>query len=313
MIQEMIFLDKKKEKLIEQKTRIGSLIFQLIAIALGATMASIALGGIIIPNHMLDGGVTGIAIILNNLLPSISLTIWIALLNLPFVIFAYVKLSKKKAFLSIFGIALFSIGSGVTHHMTPIIENDKLLALIFGGMLMGAAIGIVIRFGGAVLDGAEIVSVYVDKVTKYNTDTVLLSINIVIFSTSSLVFGLESALYSITMFYVAALIIGKVTNINMMGHETVEMRINTTQIDKINHYIYEVGYQSEIQKVIGGYHYEQRKKGKDFQERLIISTNVARSDLENMSKNIKELDKGAYITFKKITELKSLESKNNQH
>lgn len=305
---------RKNLKLVEHKDKISGILIQIFAITLGGIMASLALGAIIIPNDMLDGGVTGIAIILNDLFKSDSLPMWIALLNIPFVIFAYLILSKKKAYLSIYGIAVFAIGSGVTHHMEPWIKDDKLLALLFGGVLMGAAIGIVIKFGGAVLDGAEIVSVYVDKVTSLNTDTVLFGINIFVFGFSSFVFGLESGLYSIVMFYVAAFVIAKVNSINFKAHDTIEVRINTSKVREINNYIYSVDYQSEIQKVIGGYHFKLYNDGETelADERLIVSTNVARTDVDNLVKNIKEIDAGAYITFKKITELSALES-NNKH
>ena len=136
----------------KKKSPVISIIWDYLMITIGAAIAALALEAILVPNSILDGGVTGISIILNLLLKW-KLSICIFLINIPFIYIGFKNLGWKFLAKAIYSIVLFSILLEVFHSLGTIIDN-KLLATIYGSALLGIGVGLVIRFGGC-LDGTE--------------------------------------------------------------------------------------------------------------------------------------------------------------
>jgi uncharacterized membrane-anchored protein YitT (DUF2179 family) len=169
-------------------------------IVLGILSAGMGLKGFLLSSRFIDGGVTGISMLLADVL-GWPLSILILVINLPFVALGYRQIGKAFALKSALAIAGLSICLAVVKY--PDVTPDKLLTAVFGGFFIGAGIGLAIR-GGAVLDGTEIAALLVSKSSHLlRVADVILILNIFIFSAAAFFLGIETALYSI-LTYVAA-------------------------------------------------------------------------------------------------------------
>jgi uncharacterized membrane-anchored protein YitT (DUF2179 family) len=178
------------------KENIKSTIF----IILGIFSASFGLKGFLIPNQFIDGGVTGISLLI-SFSSKIPLPILIFIINVPFIILGYSQISKTfafKAFAAIAGLALV-----LAFIDFPVITHDKLLIAIFGGLFLGAGVGLSVR-GGGVLDGTEILALYIWRRSETSIGDMIMIFNVIIFSCAAFILGIESALYSILTYLAAS-------------------------------------------------------------------------------------------------------------
>ncbi|MCM0607205.1 MAG: YitT family protein [Xanthomonadaceae bacterium] len=184
-----------------RKKNITSLISfkEILGLAIGTLTAAIGLRGFLIPNHFVDGGITGVALLMKEVLTvPISATVFI--LNLPFIILANKHLSKEFAFRTFFGIVFLSLWLLIVK-INPI-TSDKTLIAVFGGLLIGLGLGIAMR-SGAVIDGTEILALVMRRMTSLSIGNMILLINLFIFFAAAFVFGLESAMYSVLTYFTA--------------------------------------------------------------------------------------------------------------
>lgn len=173
---------------------------QFAFLAAGVMSAALGLKGFLLPNGFIDGGVTGISLLVNQL-SGISISLLIVVLNLPFIVMGYYQLGKAfavKALLAIVSLALVLLV--ITF---PPLTQDKLLIAVFGGFFLGAGIGLTVR-GGAVLDGTEVLALYLSKKTALSVGDVILLINLLIFGAAAALLSVETALYSILAYLSAA-------------------------------------------------------------------------------------------------------------
>lgn len=166
----------------------------------GSVLAAVGLEIFLIPNNVIDGGVTGISIIATQFI-NLPLGVFILILNLPFLIVGYKQIGKTFAFSTLFSVICFSIGISVLHPI-PGITQDVLLATIFGGIILGAGIGLIIRNGGS-LDGTEIVAIILDRKTSFSVGEIVMFFNLFILGGSGLVFGWDRAMYSLIAYFIA--------------------------------------------------------------------------------------------------------------
>lgn len=186
---------------VKEKPHIGREIKDYVQLFVASTLAAYALEGILIPNGIMDGGVVGLAII-GQELTGLSLSLLIFLLNLPFVFLSYRRIGLKFAIKTMFGVASLSIMVIQFHH-TERVFDTTILAVVFGGILLGAAIGIAMRANGT-LDGTEALSVVLSEKLPFNVDDIILAINVVIFAIAAYVFDIEKAGYSLISYFIAA-------------------------------------------------------------------------------------------------------------
>lgn len=180
-------------------------------LVLGIILASIGLKAFLLPNGFLDGGVTGIALLVRTQF-DINISILLVVFSIPFLILGYYTVSRRvviKSIISIIGLALF-----IQFENFDTITDDKLLISIFGGLFLGAGIGISIR-NGSVLDGSEILGVYINDKFGISIGKVILVFNIILFSITAYIISNEVALYSILTYIVTA----KVTDLIIEGFE----------------------------------------------------------------------------------------------
>lgn len=171
-------------------------------IVLGILSAGLGLKGFLLSSHFIDGGVTGISMLLANVL-GWSLSILILVINLPFIALGYRQIGRAFAIKSTLAIAGLALCLAFVHY--PDVTSDKLLTAVFGGFFIGAGIGLAIR-GGAVLDGTEIAALLISKSSSHllKVGDVILLLNIVIFSAAAFFLGIEVALYSMLTYFAAS-------------------------------------------------------------------------------------------------------------
>ncbi|HKC66266.1 MAG TPA: YitT family protein, partial [Pyrinomonadaceae bacterium] len=173
----------------------------ILLIVLGILSAGLGLKGFLLSSRFIDGGVTGISMLLSDVL-SLPLSVLILVINLPFIALGYRQIGKRFAIKSALAIAGLSVCLAFIKF--PDVTPDKLLTAVFGGFFIGAGIGLAIR-GGAVLDGTEIAALLVSKSSHLlKVGDVILILNIFIFSAAAFFLGIEPALYSILTYFAAS-------------------------------------------------------------------------------------------------------------
>lgn len=169
-------------------------------VILGILSAGFGLKGFLLSSRFIDGGVTGVSMLIAALSP-VPVWVPILLLNLPFIWIGYRQIGRTFALKSTAAIAGLALALAVLHY--PDVTPDKLLTAVFGGFFVGAGIGLAMR-GGAVLDGTEIAALLLSKKAPVTVGDVILVFNIVIFSVAAAFLGVESALYSMLTYFAAS-------------------------------------------------------------------------------------------------------------
>lgn len=169
-------------------------------LALGVFSAGFGLKGFLLPNHFIDGGVMGISLLVAAI-TSLPLPILVFALNVPFILLGLKQISKEFALKTFIGISALAIVLALVNY--PVVTNDKVLTAIFGGFFLGLGIGLSVR-GGGVIDGTEVLALFISKRTPFTIGDVILVLNILIFTTAALVFSIETALYSMLTYLAAS-------------------------------------------------------------------------------------------------------------
>ena len=168
-------------------------------IIIGSILAAVGLQLFLLPNHLLDGGVTGISI-LSAHLTGIPFGALLLVLNIPFVILGYRKFGKDFALCSSIGITV--LAALTFFHLPHGFTDVPILAAVFGGIFVGVGAGIVIRYGG-IIDGSDTIAILIDRVTVFSVGEAIMVINGIIIAAAGFVFGWENALYSLIAYFVA--------------------------------------------------------------------------------------------------------------
>jgi uncharacterized membrane-anchored protein YitT (DUF2179 family) len=179
---------------------IGQIVKRIFFILFGAAFVSIALESFMIPNQVIDGGIVGLAIILSYI-THWQLGFFLFFLNVPFFIFGYKQIGKTFALSTIFGVFSISLGTSFLSFVQPI-TKDPLLAAVFGGIILGIGVGLVIRFGGS-LDGIEILSILLTKKFPFSVGQLVMFFNLFILGSAGFFFGCDRAMYSLIAYFIA--------------------------------------------------------------------------------------------------------------
>lgn len=185
---------------IHRRESILKKIKRIIFIVIGAILVSVSLEMFLVPNQIIDGGIVGISIILSYLTGT-SLGLFLLLLNLPFLYVGYKQIGKTFALSTLLGVVVLSVGTTLLHSV-PVFTDDLLLATVFGGIILGIGVGLVVRYGGS-LDGTEIVAILFNKKTPFSVGEVVMFFNLFILGSAGFVFGWENAMYSLMTFFIA--------------------------------------------------------------------------------------------------------------
>jgi uncharacterized membrane-anchored protein YitT (DUF2179 family) len=183
-----------------QKLSVGKLLKRILFIMIGAVCMGIGLEIFLVPNKIIDGGIVGISIILAHL-TGWKLGFYIFLLNIPFFYIGYKQIGKTFALSTLFGVTVLSVTTSLLHEV-PALTDDLLLATVFGGIVLGIGVGMVIRFGGS-LDGTEILAILFNKKLPFSVGEIIMFFNIFILGSAGFVFGWDRALYSLMAYFIA--------------------------------------------------------------------------------------------------------------
>ncbi|WP_096274100.1 YitT family protein [Paucisalibacillus globulus] len=184
-----------------KKEPIRSIITRYIMMLIGATLAAIALELFLIPNTIIDGGIIGVSLLTNNL-TGLNFGILIFIFNIPFLVAGYKYIGKSFVLASLFSIVALALIEPTLHDLLPA-TDEPLLATVFGGLILGIGVGIVIRNGGA-LDGTEILGILLSRKLPFSVGEFVMFINIFIFAWAGFVLGWEQAMLSIITYFIAA-------------------------------------------------------------------------------------------------------------
>lgn len=201
-----IDLSKQQERIMENlptqhRSLTKSKILQrILLITFGASLMAVGLEIFLVPNHVIDGGIVGISIILSYL-SGWKLGLFIFILNIPFFFIGYKQIGKTFALSTLYGIIILSIGTTLLHPV-PAFTQDILLASVFGGIILGIGVGMVIRYGGS-LDGTEILAILFNKKLPFSVGEIIMFFNLFILGSAGFVFTWDRAMYSLIAYFVA--------------------------------------------------------------------------------------------------------------
>lgn len=175
-------------------------LIKIFFLTLGAALASVGLEIFLIPNNIIDGGVVGISI-MASYLSGLPIGAFLVVLNLPFLILGYRHIGKTFALSTLYAVLCLSAGVTILHPI-PSLTHDDILAALFGGVILGAGVGLIIRTGGS-LDGTEITAIILDRKSSFSVGEVIMFFNLFILSAAGFIFGWDNAMYSLLTYFVA--------------------------------------------------------------------------------------------------------------
>lgn len=258
----------------------------LFQIFLGTALATLAMKGFMLPNHFIDGGVTGISILLHEVF-KINIGVVFVIFNTAFIYIGYKKIGKTFAIQTIITVILFSLGL-IFVNIAPI-TTDKLLIAIFGGILIGMGGGLVIR-GGGVLDGSEVITVFTQRKTGLSNSEITTIFNTIIFGVAAFQFGIETAMYSIITYFTAS----RATDYVVDGiEEYTAVNIISSKPDEIKNLLV-----NDLGKGITVYKGEKGYLPNSFDVKTdadIIVTIVTRLEIKKIHDTVINIDPAAFV------------------
>lgn len=262
--------------------------------SLGILAGGLGLKGFLIPNHFIDGGVTGISLMVNAL-TGVSLSVLLLVINLPFITLGFNQIGRSFAIKSI--LAITGLALAVAFIQYPVVTSDKLLVATFGGFFLGAGIGLAMR-GGAVIDGTEVLAIYLSKKTGLTIGDVILLFNVVIFAAAAYLLSLESALYSM-LTYISA---SKTVDFIVEGiEEYIGVTIISSHHEEIRAMITEtLGRGVTVYGGKRGY----GKRGDKQNLSDIVFTVVTRLEIAKLKSEVDKIDPNAFLVMTNVLDVR---------
>ena len=284
-----ILAKKRREKLITFKAQAVDFFF----ICSGIVSASFGFKGFLLTNKFIDGGATGISLLLAGL-TKIPLHYLIVIINIPFILLALRVIGKQFAFKTCLAIAGLAICLATVSF--PNVTDDNLLVAIFGGFFLGAGIGLAIR-GGAVIDGTEVLAIFLSRKLGTTIGDIIILINVIIFSTAAYLLSVEIALYSMITYLSAS----RTLDFVVEGiEEYVGVTIIASQSEKVRQMIVEkMGRGVTVYSGRKGY----GKRG-EMEVIDIIYTVITRLEVNKLNTEIKKIESDAFVIMNQVKDVK---------
>ncbi len=263
-------------------------------IILGMLSAGLGLKGFLLPNGFIDGGVTGISLLVAEI-SGWSLSALIIVINIPFIFLGYRQIDKVFAFKTL--TAILGLAVCLLLIPYPVVTSDKLLVAVFGGFFLGSGIGLAMR-GGGVIDGTEILAVTLSKKLSITIGDVILIINIIIFSVAAFVLSFEQALYSILTYLSAA----KTVDFLISGlEEYTGVTIISSRSDEIRKMI-----TKDLRRGVTLYKGKRGfgTHGHQLDDTDIVFTVITRLEVAKLKAEIEKIDMQAFVVMHSIKDTK---------
>lgn len=257
-----------------------------IMLFIGSIFAAAGLEEFLVPNQIIDGGIIGISIMASHI-TSMPLSIFIVLLNLPFLYLGYTQIGKTFTISTVFSILSLSYWVSLFHPIAEV-TRDPFLSAIFGGIIVGIGVGLIIRYGGS-LDGTEIVAILLGKKTGFSIGEIVMFFNLFILGTAGFVFSWDKAMYSLVAYFIAF----KVIDITIEGlDESKGIFIVTDNPDEIaDALMARLGRGVTIFHGEGGFSGESKK---------ILYSVITRLEIAKLKSIVQEKDENAFVTINDV-------------
>ena len=274
----------RRQKAFRNSIRSG--IFML----LGILAAGFGLRGFLMPNHFIDGGVTGISLLINAK-TGFSLPVMIIFFNIPFILLGWQQIGKAFSIKSIVAISLLALAVAIVPY--PKVTDDKLLIAVFGGFFLGMGIGLTIR-GGAVIDGTEILAIFLSRKRSMSVGDFIMVFNVIIFAVAAWLLSVTIALYAVLTYLAAA----KTVDFILEGiEEFTGVTIISPRTEEIADLIKQkMGRGLTIYSGKKGY----GKRGETALATDIIFTVVTRLEISRLTTEVEKIDPNAFIVMQSI-------------
>ena len=273
----------------KKMAKLKKTILRFLGITIGALVMAVALEEVLIPNHLVDGGVTGIAMMISHM-TGLSLGLFLFLLNLPFLYFGYKQIGKSFAISVTYGIVVLS--AATTFIPLPgAFTNDTLLATVLGGIMLGIGVGIAIRSGGC-LDGSETLAIMFNKKSPFSVGQIILFMNLFILGSASFVFGLDRAMYSLIAYFIAFKTIDLVSE---GFNQTKSIWIISEKPELIGEKI--------MFRLGRGVTYLNGRGGYTNDDKQVIFCVISRLEEAKLKTIVHEVDPSAFLAFSNMTEI----------
>ena len=273
----------------EAKNKFSAIIKKYLLLTLGAIVYAAGLETFFVPNNLIDGGIVGVSMMISYLTDT-PLSVFVVLLNIPFLYLGYKQIGKTFTISTLYYIVVLALAIQY-FHTTPNITYDIFLATIFGGIVVGLGVGMIIRYGGSV-DGTEIVAIISDRKTELSVGETVMIINLFILSSAGLVFGWERAMYSLIAYFIAY----KVMDLVISGLEESKgvMIVSDKSDDLAETLLARLGRGVTILHGEGAYTNEPKR---------ILYTVVTRLEVAKLKAIVKEKDPRAFLSISNINDV----------
>jgi uncharacterized membrane-anchored protein YitT (DUF2179 family) len=266
------------------------LLQRILLITLGAVLMAVGLEIFLIPNRVIDGGVTGISIMLSSV-TGWGIGVFLFILNLPFIFVGYKQIGKTFAFSTLYGIIILSLATTLFHPV-PAFTDDLLLATVFGGIAIGVGIGIVIRNGGS-LDGTEVLAILANNKLPFSVGEIIMFLNIFILGSAGFVFSWDRAMYSLIAYFIAF----KAIDVTITGlEESKSVWIISDQYQEIGDAI--------LNRLGRGVTYLNGEGAFSGDDKKVIFCVITRLEEAKLKDIIDEADPGAFLSIADIAEVR---------
>lgn len=287
-----------------KKEKLSHLLMRYLLIIVGAGLAAVAIELFLVPNDIIDGGVIGVSLILSHLnagsIPFVNFATLVIIINLPFMYYGYKYIGKTFVFSSIFGIVCLAVIESQLHHVEAF-TTQPILATVFGGLILGAGVGLVIRNGGT-MDGTEILGILLTKKLPFSLGEFVMFVNIFIFIWAGFVYGPEQAMYSVMAYYIAFKTIDTV--IQGLDETKAVIIVSDHYADVSDAILDRLGRGTTKLKGKGGYTDEDKE---------VIYAVVTRLEVTKLKAIVHEVDPKAFITIMNTQETKGAQFKSAIH
>ncbi|HBI02924.1 MAG TPA: hypothetical protein DDY49_02705 [Paenibacillaceae bacterium] len=280
----------EKTKKTHRKATKANLAKRILLIIFGACMVGIGLELFLVPNNIIDGGIVGISIILSHL-TGVKLGLFLFFLNVPFLIIGYKQIGKTFTLSTLLGVLVMSVSTTFLHEV-PVVTEDPFLSAVFGGIILGIGVGLVIRYGGS-LDGTEIVAIVFNKKLPFSVGETVMFFNIFILGSAGFVFGWEQAMYSLIAYFIAY----KMIDITMLGLD--ESYVAWIISDKHE----EIG-EALLARLGRGVTYLNGEGAYTGEDKKVIFCVITRLEEAKLKAVIEDIDDGAFLAVGSINNVK---------
>ncbi len=259
----------------------------LLVISIGATLAAFSLECFLVPNKIIDGGIVGVSMMLSTI-TKYPLGLFTFCLNLPFIFLALQKFGKTFVINTFWAISILSLSLSLFHH--HIATNDAILATVFGGIILGLGVGLILKSHAAV-DGTEIIAIRLTKKIGYSVGEIIMFINIFIYTLSGFLYGFDRAMYSILTYFIVYHII----DMTIDGFNEAKSVFIVTDYAKL------IG-DALLKELDKGVTYIDAEGGYSGKAKRIVYCVISRMELVKLKSLVHEIDENAFIAVENVHE-----------